>query len=116
MKLACELGSQVVVPAIRTVVAQEMLSMGVPYSRIAEILGISTTTISKYRARNNGRLVEMIRKDPDLMEDMRTLSRMARDGSASYHHVCEMCHLIRKRFFMSSGKCPMDDEVLPRDG
>lgn len=103
MKLACELGSQVVVPAIRTVVAQEMLSMGVPYSRIAEILGISTTTISKYRARNNGRLVEMIRKDPDLMEDMRTLSRMARDGSASYHHVCEMCHLIRKRFL-----CPQE--------
>lgn len=100
MKLACEVGSQVVVPAIRAIVAEEMLSLGVPYSKVASILGISTTTISKYKAKPNSSLVELIKKDVDLMEDIKILSRMARDGNASYHHVCEMCSMIRKKFFL----------------
>ncbi|QKR00571.1 DUF1933 domain-containing protein [Metallosphaera tengchongensis] len=115
MPLACEVGSKEVVPAIRSIIVKELLLMGVSYSRISKMMGVSTTTISKYNYSTNP-LIEMISKDEELMDDIKTLSLMVNKGSANYHHICEICHMVRKKFFTGSLRCPVDDDVLPHDG
>jgi len=47
MKLACEIGSNRILPAIRALLIMELLDLGVPYSRVSTLFCVSTTTVAK---------------------------------------------------------------------
>jgi len=111
MKLACEIGSNRILPAIRALLIMELLDLGVPYSRVSTLFSVSTTTVAKYRSKaRSDVLVRKMRDDEQIMNDIRILARMIRDGGGSYHHMCELCYLVRKKFFNSVISCRNDDD------
>lgn len=111
MKLACELGYSTILPALRALLILELLNIGVPYSRASSLIGVSTTTVAKYRSKvNHDKLITKIRNDEEIMEDVRALARLVKNGGGSYHHLCELCYLVRKKFFSEVGNCVNDDD------
>lgn len=104
MKLPCEIAVKSVVPAIRALIAKELVETHRMRQReAAQLLGITQTAISKYEHRVRGRIIS-IDNDQEVMtfiaETATSLAHGGLDRAALVSHICTTCRLVREKRLM----------------
>jgi predicted transcriptional regulator len=98
--LPCEVAVKSVVPAIKALMAQELVdNRGLKQGQVAEILGISQSAVSKYSNKVRGYVVAI-----DNVEQVRPLvgemTTMLMDGTYQRKEFmelfCDVCKVVRK--------------------
>lgn len=103
MKIPCEIAVKSVVPAIRALLAIELVETHrVKQREAAEMLGITQTAISKYAHHVRGRILS-IEEDEVKMLIVDTAASlvdgdMTRTGLAK--QICATCRLVREKHLM----------------
>ncbi len=104
MILPCEVAVKSVVPAVKALVAKELMEeKGLNQDQVAEILGISQSAVSKYSRKVRGHAIEV-----DAVQEIRPIIKamvtQLLDGgghSAELLHLfCQACLAIRKTSLM----------------
>jgi hypothetical protein len=106
--LPCETASKVIIPAVRAYIARELvITHELKQERVAEILGITQSAVSKYASRTRGNNLRI----DDIQEAKPMLAKLVMlaidDENFSRNHFlekfCETCRTIRKTGVM----CPL---------
>jgi predicted transcriptional regulator len=103
--LPCEVGVKTVLPAIRAVMARDIVEKhGMKEQQAAEILGLSQSAISRYTTKDRGNLIA-IEDEPEvqtLIDQM--INLLLREKSNQTIEIlelfCETCKIIRKKGLM----------------
>ena len=104
MKLPCEVAGRTIVPAIRAMIARELIrAYGMRQREAAQLLGITQTAISKYAHNVRGtavtsRLEEEIRSR--IVETATLLAKRVLDGNALAIEICSACTALRSAGLM----------------
>lgn len=115
MIIPCEVAVKSVIPAVKALMANELLEKhDLTQDRVAEILGISQSGVSKYMRKVRGYAVKV-----DEMEEIQPLIRKmtALLKSGAYERreflrcFCQACMIIRKTSIMCH-LCQKTDPVL----
>lgn len=115
MKLPCEIAVKSVVPAIRALLARELLEIhGMNQSEAANLLGITQTAISKYMHHVRGRTLSVEGERKVRLEIEETAIALA-NGNINPRElplqICGTCKLIRKQGLMCE-LCKRADPTL----
>ena len=109
--LPCETAAKVVIPAIRAHVARELVqSYELKQDKVAKILGITQSAVSKYTSGTRGNVlrVEDIKEIKPLLAEIVVL---VADGKASRKDLlekfCQTCQAVRRTGLM----CPLCEKV-----
>jgi hypothetical protein len=102
MKPFCETIVQAILPAIRAMVAKELMEKyKLTQQETAGRLGISQAAISQYRRDIRGFKVKFLQKDKDVLNQIENFSsRIAKDNlnfSELHEELCTLCKMIRKK-------------------
>ena len=111
MILPCETAAKVVIPAIRAHVARELVqSYELKQDKVAKILGITQSAVSKYTSGTRGNVlkIEDIREIQPLLAEIVAL---VADGNASrkdlFEKFCKTCQAVRKTGLI----CPLCEKA-----
>lgn len=106
MKMPCEVAVKSVVPAIRSLLAKELISTHrMKQTEVATLLGITQTAVSKYTHRVRGRVLSSeIQKEEEvkvlIMKTADSLVNGNLDRTALALRICTTCKLIREKGLM----------------
>lgn len=104
MKLPCEVAVKSVVPAIRALLAIELVETHrVKQREAAEMLGITQTAISKYTHHVRGRILSIEQEDEVKMLIVDTATSLASgymNRTALAQQICTTCRLVRRKRLM----------------
>jgi predicted transcriptional regulator len=103
--LACEYSTKVIIPNLKMLIIEEGLKRNLPKNKLAQLLGISTATVCKYSQRKSNKIVELMKKDEELMDFVRIFLSHLLEGYANYMEICEMCIYVRKKILELDTKC-----------
>jgi predicted transcriptional regulator len=113
--LPCEIAVKSVVPAIKATLATELVqTYGFKQDRVAEILGISQSAVSKYTRQVRGHLIEVgnMREIKPLITDM---IKLLEDGNSKRTEFlglfCQTCRIIREKGLMCQFCQKMDPTI-----
>ena len=115
MKPICEIVVQDVLPAIRALVAKELMEKyKMTQTDVAERLGVTQAAVSQYIRHLRGYKVKAMVKDSGVMKEIETLAKsIAKDNIgaiASMQEVCTICRLIRNKKLL----CAMHKSSSPQ--
>ena len=115
MKPICEIVVQDVLPAIRALVAKELMDKyKMTQTDVAERLGVTQAAVSQYIRHLRGYKVKAMVKDSVVMKEIETLAKLlAKDNIgaiASMQEVCTICRLIRNKKLL----CAMHKSCSPQ--
>lgn len=104
MLVPCETASRSLVPALRALLAKELMqNHGLKQTEVAKILGITQTAVSKYVKHVRGSIPEIT----DVAEIRLKISEIAvllADGKMPMYgiakHICMVCQIVRKKRLM----------------
>lgn len=100
MIIPCEVAVKSVVPAVRALMAHELLERhGLKQGQVAEILGISQSAVSKYSNKVRGYVVEIDKVEDvhPLVNDMITMLLSREYARAEFVDLfCRACKVVRK--------------------
>jgi predicted transcriptional regulator len=103
MRIPCEVAAKSVVPAIRALLAIELIETHrVKQREVAEMLGITQTAISKYSHRVRGRILS-IEEDEVRMLIANTADSLASGAMTRtdlVKQICATCRLVREKRLM----------------
>ena len=102
MKPYCEVAVQVILPAMRALIAKNLLEKyKMSQQEAASRLGVTQAAISQYRRDLRGSGVKFLEKDKNIMEEIeRFTDRMASGKFDSINMMdafCDVCRTIRGR-------------------
>ena len=104
MILPCEIAVKSVVPAIKATLATELVqTYGFKQDRVAEILGISQSAVSKYTRQVRGHLIEignMIEIKPLITDMIKLLVNENPKRTEFLVFFCQTCRIIREKGLM----------------
>jgi predicted transcriptional regulator len=113
MKPFCEIIVGDVLPALRALIAKELMQLGLNQSQISKKLGITQPAVSQYMRELRGQHVKMLMSNKDVIEAVKILAHEIATGNieASELHlrICEICKTIRKQHLL----CKLHQEVYP---
>jgi predicted transcriptional regulator len=102
--LPCEIAVKSVIPAIKAVIAKELVEThSLKQIQVAEILGISQSAVSKYTKQVRGHVIEIdnIKEIQPLINSMITLLTDGPPKRAEFLNLfCQTCATIRKKGLM----------------
>ena len=103
--LPCEVGVKTVLPAIRAVMARGLVEKHeMKEQKVAEILGLSQSAISRYTTKNRGNIItiEDVPEVQTLIEQMINLllGEKSNQTVEILELFCETCKIIRKKGLM----------------
>ncbi|MDH7478287.1 MAG: helix-turn-helix domain-containing protein [Candidatus Bathyarchaeota archaeon] len=104
MIIPCEIAVKSVIPAVKALIAKQLLEKhGLKQEKVAEILGISQSAVSKYTRKVRGYAVKIdgIEEIEPLIEKM---TRLLEDGTYQRREFlkvfCQTCMVVRKTGIM----------------
>jgi predicted transcriptional regulator len=104
MKLPCEVAVKSVVPAIRALLAIELVEThNLKQREVADLLGITQTAISKYTHHVRGRILAVGAEDEIMTLIVDTAASLADGdmrGTALARRICATCRLVREKRLM----------------
>ncbi len=104
MKLPCEIASNSVVPAIRALLAKELVeTYELKQTEVADLLGITQTAVSKYTHHVRGTGLEIDRDGDVKVVVLRIAAALAKnslDRTDLALRICSACELIRRKRLM----------------
>jgi hypothetical protein len=113
MKPFCEVVVADVLPALRALVAKELMHIGLNQVQISKKLGITQPAVSQYMRELRGYRVKLLTSNENVAEAIKTLSHELATGSikTSELHVrfCEICKKIREEHLL----CKLHKESYP---
>lgn len=116
MKPFCEIIVSEVLPALRAIIAKELMHLGLNQSQISKKLGITQPAVSQYMRELRGQNVKMLTSSKGVMEAVKILAHEIATGDvkgADLHmRICEICKTIRKQHLL----CKLHQEVYPSIG
>jgi predicted transcriptional regulator len=104
MLLPCEVAVKSVIPAIRSAIARELTqNYGLKQKKVAELLGVTQTAVSKYTSHCRGAIFEVTEVDGVEPIFKKTVLLLANGDMNKYELVeklCAVCNIIRKSGLM----------------
>jgi predicted transcriptional regulator len=104
MKLPCEVAVKSVVPAIRALLAIELVEThNMRQREVADLLGITQTAISKYTHHVRGRVLAVGAEDEVMTLIIDTAASLVDGnmrGTALARRICTTCKLVREKRLM----------------
>ncbi len=117
MKPFCENIATEFLPAVRSIVARELIeNHGLTQKQTAKILGLTQPAISQYLRQSRGSKIKVLEKDTRVMELIYDLTKRIKDENASIFEItskiCGICKKIREGRIISSdyvySECPIE--------
>jgi len=104
MKLPCEVAVKSVVPAIRALLAKELIeTYGMKQREAANLLGITQTAVSKYTHHVRGRVL-LVEKEKKVEILITKIAALLANGNLNRTtlalQICTTCKLVRKKGLM----------------
>lgn len=101
MKPFCEIIVADVLPALRALIAKELIrTYGFSQTEVSEKLGITQPAISHYKRELRGYRVKLLQSNKKIMKLIKTLSQQIASGEVksvnAHERFCEMCLMIRR--------------------
>jgi predicted transcriptional regulator len=101
MLVPCEVAVKCLVPSIRAMIAQDLMTEhNLKQVDVAELLGVSQPAISLYYRKMRGKAIEL-ENDIDVGKLMKNLADSLAGGSLSHEDFiskfCEICRIIRAK-------------------
>jgi len=104
MNLPCEVAVKSVIPAIRSAIARELTqTYGLKQKRVAELLGVTQTAVSKYTRHCRGAIFEVTEVEGVQPVIKETISLLAKGKMGKYElaeKFCLLCWIIRQSGLM----------------
>ena len=104
MLLPCEVAVKSVIPAIRSAIARELTeSYGLKQKKVAELLGVTQTAVSKYTSHCRGAIFEVTEVEgvqPILKKTVLLLAKGEIDKYELAEKLCLVCGIIRRSGLM----------------
>ncbi|MFQ6009804.1 MAG: transcriptional regulator [Candidatus Aenigmatarchaeota archaeon] len=102
MKPFCEIVVQDVLPAVRALVAKELMEKyTMTQTDVAERLGVTQAAVSQYIRHLRGYKVKALVKDSAVMKEIDKLAKAIAHGEmnaiVAMNELCLICRIIRKR-------------------
>jgi predicted transcriptional regulator len=112
MLLPCEVAVKSVIPAIRSAIARELTqTYGLKQQKVAELLGVTQTAVSKYTSHCRGAVLEIKEVEevqPVLKETVVSLANGEMNRYELAEKLCIVCGIIRRRGLMCK-LCALSD-------
>lgn len=112
MLLPCEVAVKSVIPAIRSAIARELTqTYGLKQKKVAELLGVTQTAVSKYTSHCRGAVLEIKEVEevqPVLKETVLLLANGDMNKYELAKKLCIVCGIIRQRGLMCN-LCALSD-------
>jgi predicted transcriptional regulator len=112
MLLPCEVAVKSVIPAIRSAIARELTqTYGLKQQKVAELLGVTQTAVSKYTSHCRGTVIEIKEVEevqPILNETVISLANGDMNKYELAEKLCIVCGMIRRRGLMCK-LCALSD-------
>lgn len=110
--MPCEYGVVYILPSIRAYLVQEMMRMGIPQNRVAEMLGITPASVSQYASKKRGCRIEL---GEGVKTEIQLLAQEISQGAVSdvVNRMCTICAMVRSSEYLQmlqecTGEC-IDD-------
>lgn len=104
MILPCEVAVKSVIPAIRSAIARELTqSYGLKQKKVAQLLGVTQTAVSKYKSHCRGAIFEVTDVEgvqPVLNKTVFLLANGKMDKYKLAEKLCSICGIIRQSGLM----------------
>lgn len=112
----CEIAVKVVVPAIRSALAQELTrTYGLKQREVANLLGLTQTAVSKYTTGVRGRVIK-VEKIREAQIRLREIAGLLAEGHISKYQlavkVCSTCEVIRHKRIMCESCLRVDPAII----
>lgn len=97
MRAPCEAVVRYMLPSIRSVLANHLYrEYGLSQLKIARILGVSQSTISRYVNRERGLYASALLKIPGLKDMLDKTAKELIEGKSPEKPICSLCRYIRE--------------------
>jgi len=114
--LPCEVGVKTVLPAVKAMMAREIVANhGLNEQQTAELLGLSQSAVSRYVNKERGNMLFTIENSNEILtlinQMITSLIKEPNNKSEVLKLFCQTCQAIRKRGFM----CPHCQKEMPQE-
>ena len=114
MKPFCEIIVQDILPAIRALIAKELINNhSMTQQEVAKKLGVSQAAVSQYRREMRGFKVKILQKDKTVIESIEDLASRLASGDLDSVTASEQCCLICKTLRNKKLICELHMEAAP---
>ena len=114
MKPYCEVVVSTILPAMRSLITNELLNKyGLTQKQAADLSGLTQPAISQYSRESRGIKTKLLEKHPKIMKMIDDLTKDIVSGKIDpkgmQSRFCEICKMIRKNKLI----CSMHKEIYP---
>jgi hypothetical protein len=106
MKPFCEVIVSDVMPAMRALVAKELMKKGLKQSEVSNLLGITQPAVSQYLGELRGYNVKMLQSNKKIMGMIRSVAEDIAskkfDSKKIHQKLCQICIKVRKEGMVCS--------------
>lgn len=118
MLTPCEIAVKCVLPAVRAMIAKDMMKKGLRQVDVANLLGVSQSAVSLYGRKIRGRAINL-EEEEDIVAMIGDVSSSLYDGNMGYKDFitkfCELCRVIRGKGLMCELHKVFDPTVDPEN-
>ncbi|HMK95141.1 MAG TPA: hypothetical protein VK536_07030 [Candidatus Limnocylindrales bacterium] len=116
MILPCEVGVKTILPAVKAIMAREIVANhGLNEQQTAELLGLSQSAVSRYVNKERGNMLFTIENSDEILslinQMITSLIKEPSNKSEVLRLFCETCKAIREKGFM----CPQCQGEMPQE-
>lgn len=102
MKPFCEIIVTDILPAVRAILARELIEeYGLNQTEVSKKLGVTQPAVSQYKSELRGQRVKILQSNKEIMKSIKILSKKISSGEIKpkeIHQIfCEICFKIRKQ-------------------
>ncbi|MBS7632249.1 helix-turn-helix domain-containing protein [Candidatus Bathyarchaeota archaeon] len=119
MILPCETAVKSVIPAIKALIAKELIEEhGFKQDHVAELLGISQSAVSKYTRKVRGQAVKIDKIEeiqPQIDNMITMLMERSRERKEFLGLFCQTCLMVRKKGIMCQF-CQKSEPTIKSEG
>lgn len=114
----CEIAVKEILPAFRSLIAQEMLKNSWSQAKIAETMEITQPAVSHYLRENRALQVEMIKNNKHVYDMIKETAKGIMNGNKDPDQFCVVCKEVRRQGIICSKCSSMQncDKCLPNAG
>jgi hypothetical protein len=112
MKPPCEIIVQDILPALRALLAEQLMQQGLSQAEAAEKLGLTQAAVSQYQRKLRGSKARMLTMDRQIASEIRQLAAQIAANSdkiSSLRQACAICRSLRQREQL----CELHKEKVP---
>lgn len=98
MKILCETVFSNTLPALRSIITNEMInSYDLTENEVAKLLGVSQPAVSQYKNGVRGKNVKLLMSNKKFMDEIKRLTeKIINKKTTFYNEICPMCKEGRK--------------------